>query len=215
MSEDSAVNYWEVRYQRLGRFNTPILGETLTPRFPSSAPLTEIRPCGVRLQPESSPDVVRVALQAAAAVVRRNDPRTQGPAPSTKRGGLHQLLLLVHHPARPLRDPNTDRRELYQVLSAPPLLPRTPHIPSLRHLKDPSFGLTPAFRLKLQPRDKDRVSVLLPLTPMNSCRLPPSSLSRPSRPIVQCLVFRAFCCPPGRSIAPPIHAPNILLRFQC
>ena len=119
MSEDSAVNYWEVRCQRLGRFNTPILGETLTPRFPSSVPLTEIRPCGIRLQPESSPDVVRAALQAAAAVVGRGDARAgQGPAAAAERGGLHQLLLLVHDPARPVRDPDAHRRQLHQVLSA-------------------------------------------------------------------------------------------------
>ena len=81
---------------------------------------TEIRQRGVRLEPEGGPHVVRAAAQAAAALERRRDARAgEGAAPAAERGGLHQLLFLVHDQAGPVRDPDAHRRELHQVLGSP------------------------------------------------------------------------------------------------
>ncbi|KAI0357699.1 hypothetical protein OH77DRAFT_1289592 [Trametes cingulata] len=81
--------------------------------------LGEIRQRRVRLEPEGRADVVRAAVQAAAADVWRDDAGArEGRAAAAERGGVHQLLLLVHDPPRPVRDPDAHRRELHQVLVA-------------------------------------------------------------------------------------------------
>ena len=118
MAEDSAVNYWEVR--RLSA-----LCRNCRPGAHRHWRLSaEIRERGVRLEPEGRPHFVRAAIQAAAAVERRRDTRAGegAAAPAAERGGLHQLLLLVHHPAGPVWDSDTHRRELHPVLGPLPLL---------------------------------------------------------------------------------------------